>query len=50
MLCVISYADPGAVPGASTIDSWGRNRFDVDSKTKTLLGIVPPLSDYFYKC
>ena len=50
MLCVISYADPGAVPGASTMNSRGRNRFDVDSKTKTLLGIVPPLSDYFYKC
>ena len=47
MLYVISCADPGAVPGASTINLWGRNRFDVDSKIKTLLGIVPPLSDYF---
>ena len=46
---VIGCADPGAVPGASTIKIWGRNRFDVDLKIKTLLGIVPPLSGYFYK-
>ncbi len=26
---------------------WGRNRFDGNSKTKTLSGIVPPLSGYF---
>ena len=50
MLYVIGYADPGAVPGASTNKSWGRNRFDVDLKIETLLGIVPPLSDYFNKC
>ena len=27
---VIGCADPGAVPGASTIKIWGRNRFDGD--------------------
>ena len=47
MLYVIRYTDPGAVPGASTKTRWGRNRFDVDLKIKTLLGIVPPLSGYF---
>ena len=46
MLCAISYSDPGAVPGVSTT-IWGRNRFDGNSKTKTLSGIVPPLSGYF---
>ena len=46
MLCEISYSDPGAVPGVSTI-LWGRNRIDGNSKTKTLSGIVPPLSGYF---
>ena len=46
MLCEISYSDPGAVPGVSTI-IWGRNRFDGNAKTKTLSGIVPPLSGYF---
>ena len=46
MLCAISYSDPGAVPGGST-KIWGRNRFDGNSKTKTLSGIVPPLSGYF---
>ena len=47
MLCGIDGTDPGAVPGASTINKGGRNRFDVNSKIKTLLGIVPPLSGYF---
>ncbi len=53
---VISGPDPGAVPGASTICPlfrgylWGRNRIDGRVKVVLLPGVVPPLSDYSYRC
>ena len=38
MLCEISYSDPGAVPGVSTI-RWGRNRIDGNYNCEKFLDI-----------
>ena len=47
MACEINHSDPGAVPGASTINHplqdgllWGRNRIDEGVKTVFSFGIV----------
>ena len=57
MVIVINPSDPGAVPGASTINCcnhdgsgrllWGRNRIDEGVKGVLSLGMVPPLSGRF---
>ena len=46
MLCVIKLDGPGGgTRRLHHLNSGGRNRLDVNLKIKTLLGIVPPLSD-----